>query len=84
MIYYELQWFIPAADLLDSYRHFVRTDQLLPEIYKTQCNSFINYYSRLLKLNDNSVSSDFELSELISELKSTPQTWFLKKAMELE
>jgi hypothetical protein len=47
-------------------------------------NLFINYYSRLLKINDNVKSSGFEISELISELKSASQTWLLKKANELE
>jgi len=82
MIYYELKWFVPAYDLLDAYRHFIRTDKLLPEIYITKANSFINYYFRLLKLNDNP-NNDFEITNLISELKSSSQFWLLKKAQEL-
>ena len=52
MNYYELKWFVPAAELLDAYRHFVKTDKLLPETYILRCNTFINYFSRLLKVND--------------------------------
>lgn len=84
MIYYELEWFVPAAELLDSYRHFVRTDKLLPETYIQRCNSFINFFNRLLKINDNIENKGFEISELISELSTTSQTWLLKKAYELE
>lgn len=84
MIYYELHEFVPAADLLDAYRHFIRTDKLLPEFYITKCNSFIDYYNTLLKMNDNPENNSFEISELISELKSTSQAWLLKKAKELE
>ncbi len=84
MIYYELKWFVPAADLLDAYRHFVRTDKLLPEVYKTSFNSFINYFNRLLKINNNSENYAFEISQLISELKPTSQIWLLNKATELE
>lgn len=84
MIYYELQWFIPSADLLDAYRHFIRTDKLLPEMYITSCNSFIDYYNRLLKLNDNTGDNTFEISQLLSELKSTTQTWLLNKVQEFE
>ena len=84
MIYYELQWVVPAAELLDAYRHFIRTDKLLPKTHITKCNLFINYFNRLLKLNDNSENNTFEISKLISELKQTPQIWLLKKAQELE
>lgn len=84
MIYYELQLLAPAADMLDAYRHFVRTDKLLPEIYITKCNSFINYYNRLLKINDDTGNNSFEISKLISELESTSFIWILKKARELQ
>lgn len=84
MIYYELNWLIPAADMLDAFRHFIRTDKLLPEIYKTQYNSFINYFSRLLKLNDKTGNNIYELNGLISELKSTSQIWLLNKVRDLE
>lgn len=84
MLYYDLHWFVPAADLLDAYRHFIRTDKLLPETHKTQCSAFINYFNRLLKINDNIGNNTLELSKLISELKSTSQEWLLKKALELE
>ena len=84
MIYYELQWFVPAADLLDAYRHFIRKDKLLPEIHSTYINSFIDYFNRLIKLNDKPDDNAFEISELLSELKSTSLTWLMKKAQELK
>ncbi|MBL8008515.1 MAG: hypothetical protein JNJ56_13405 [Ignavibacteria bacterium] len=84
MIYYELHWHVQATDLLDAYRHFINADKLLPEIYITRCNSFINCYNSLLRLNDNKGNCSFELSELITELNSTSQKWLLKKALELE
>lgn len=84
MIYYELQWLIPAADLLDAFRHFIRTDKLLPELYKTSFISFINFFNRLLKIKDGTKNNFLEISVLISELKSTSQIWLLKKAKEIE
>lgn len=84
MIYYELHEFVTAGNLLDAYRHFIRTDKLLPELYITKCNVFIDYYNRLLKINDDPQNNSFEISELISELKSTSLSWLLKKAEELE
>lgn len=84
MIYYELKWHAQATDLLDAYSHFIRTDKLLPEMYIIRCNEFINFYNRLLKLNDNKGNNIFEVTQLISELKSTSQTWILKKAHDLK
>lgn len=83
MIYYELNWLAQATDLLDAYSHFIRTDSLLPEMYIIRCNEFINFYNRLLKINDNKGKNDFEISELISDLRSTSQDWLLKKAQEI-
>ena len=84
MIYYELKWFAQSTDLLDAYSHFIRTDKLLPEMHITKCNEFINYYNRLLKINDNKGKNNFEISELISDLRSTSQDWLLTKALELK
>lgn len=83
MIYYELKWFVQAAELVDSYRHFIRTDKLLPEMYKSQCNTFVNYTGKLLTIINNPVNKSYELEKLIAELKSTNSNWLLRKAMEL-
>lgn len=84
MIYYELNWLVQAAELLDSYVHFVRTNKLLPEMYINKCNSFIGFFSRILKLKNKAGNNSYEISKLISELESTPEKWLLKKAKELE
>ena len=84
MIYYELKWFIPAADLLDAFRHFIKTDKLLPEMYVNQNNAFANFYGRLLKLNNQTGNNSFEIAKLVKELRATSQKWLLKKAMELK
>lgn len=84
MIYYELKWFIPAYDLLDAYKHFIKTDKLLPEMYKSKSNLFIKYYAVLLKINENTEDNKFTISKLISELKLTSQEWFLEKAEEFQ
>jgi hypothetical protein len=83
MIYYELKWFIPASDLLDAYRHFIKTDKLLPEIYISKSNMFIKYYSNLLKINESTGENKFIITKLVSELKLTSQQWLLEKAEEL-
>ena len=83
MICYELKMFISAEEHIDAFRHFIKTDKLLPEMYKTQCTDFINFFNRLLKLNDKNKKSIYEKEKLISELKSAPQTWLLNKTLEI-
>jgi len=68
---------------INAFRHFVKTDKLLPEMYKTQCTDFINFFNRLLKLNDKNKKSIYEKEKLISELKSAPLTWLLNKTLEI-
>jgi len=84
MVYYELEWFVQAAELLDSYVHFVKTNKLLPDMYIDKCNSFISFFSRLLKLKNKAGNNAYEVSKLISDLESTPEKWLLKKAVELK
>ena len=84
MIYYELHWYVQASELLDSFVHFVKANKLLPEMYINKSNSFIGYFSRLLKLNYKTGNDSFEISKLISELEPTSEKWLLKKARELE
>lgn len=84
MIYYELKWIIPSYELLDAYVHFIKTDKLLPEIYMNESNSFIKYYTKLLKIIENTEDNKFDISKLISELKLTSQHWLIKKAEELQ
>ncbi|HMQ68351.1 MAG TPA: hypothetical protein PKA90_05160 [Ignavibacteria bacterium] len=83
MIYFEMNMYVQAFDLLDSYRHFVKTDKLLPEMYRSQCNTFINFFNRLLKIAESNGNDSFELKKLIKELGSTSQLWLLKKAKEI-
>ena len=84
MIYYELKWYTPAFDLLDSYKHFIKTDKLLPEIYKSTSSIFIKYYSKLLKIIESTGDEKFVITKLISELKLTSQQWLLEKAEEFQ
>ncbi len=84
MIFYELKWFAQSTDLLDAFSHFIRTDKLLPEMYIIKCNEFINYYNRLLKLNDNKGKNSLDTAELISELEKTSEAWILKKVQEFK
>jgi len=68
MICYELKMFISAEEHIDAFRHFIKTDKLLPEMYKTQCTDFIHFFNRLLKLNDKNKKSIYEKEKLIDQL----------------
>jgi len=84
MIYYEQKLFVPAAEASDAFARFIRTDKLLPEMYISRTGTFINFYNRLLKLNDSPVKNKYEISGLISELSFTSFTWLIDKANEFD
>lgn len=83
MIYYELKMFQPALDQNEAYRHFANTDKLLPEIYKTQCITFVNYFKRLLHLAESPDSKKIVVQKLIDDLKPTTLQWLKNKADQL-
>jgi len=49
-LYYELGWITEASDLIDSARHFLSNDKVLPEHSKQMSMNFLKFYNRLLKL----------------------------------
>lgn len=49
-VYYELGYFKEARTLLEAFRHFIKENKQLTEIYKKPFNNFIKQYSELLKI----------------------------------
>ena len=52
-LYYELGWLTEAFDLVDSNRHFLSHDKVLPEHSKKMSINFLKFYNKLLKLKSN-------------------------------
>ena len=84
-IYYELNDRISFDYSIDSYRHFIKKNNLSNESRVIVHTKYYNYVSRLFKLKEK--TDKFELSKLkkdITEVKATNKKWLLRKIEELE
>jgi hypothetical protein len=50
MIYYELDSYDSAISLLDTYKHFITRNKLLPEVDRQNHVSFVKYFNEVLSL----------------------------------
>ena len=84
-IYYELGWNVQAADAVDTYRHFLSRDIVMPESQKRRSLNFLKFYNDLLKLKENKKSE--LINKVTAELSGTPNVverdWLLEKLNEL-
>lgn len=85
MIYYELSMSIDAMAVIDSYRHFLSNDTLIPELRKERNYNFIRIVNDLIKSKENrSLKAAYDIEH---EIKITPNTyekeWLQLKTEEL-
>jgi hypothetical protein len=85
MIYYELNLYDTAISLLDSYRHFIARDKMLPEVDKENRLNFAKYYKEILNLK-NGMSNEINLvkSNVQSTNNLVEKEWLLKKIDEIK
>ena len=85
IIFYEQNNFVSALGVIDSYRHFLSNDALIPDIRKERNYNFLKFTNDLIKVKENGVLN--EAFGLEFEIKNTPNTyekeWLLKKTKEL-
>jgi len=84
-IYYELNDRISFDYSIDSFRHFIKKNNLSNESRVIVHTKYCEYVTRLFKLREK--TDHFELSKLkkeITEVKATNKKWLLKKIEELE
>lgn len=86
-VFYELSMYTQARYLADSYRHFNSSmaKNFSSERIESR-NSFLKYYSALLKLKEN--PQENEAGKIVNELKNTDilifnRDWLIEKAREL-
>jgi hypothetical protein len=84
MIYYEQGRNDEAAAVIDSYRHFLSNDTLIPDTRKERNYNFIKFVNDLIKAKE---SASFKAAhDLEYELKNSPNTyereWLSEKAAE--
>jgi len=84
-LYYELGSFIEAFDLVDSNRHFLSHDKVLPEISKKMSMNFLKFYNKLLKLKSNGKPKGGEnlKDELTRANNLYERDWLLEKLDEI-
>lgn len=84
-INYELEYFESAISVIDSYKHFLKNNQLLSENRKILHNNFVAYTLKLIHYRTGSkkVSLSF-LSDRIKKSKNTfDKGWLLEKIKQL-
>lgn len=85
MIYYEQTRYDDVITVIDSYRHFLSNDTLIPEIRKERNYNFIKFINDLIKAKEN--KSAKVIHDLEFDIKNTPNTyekeWLLEKVQEL-
>ena len=85
-VYYEMNNFEPAISLLDSYKHFLKSDRTITEFYKKVNSDFLKYYTKLLKvkMGEKGSTAD-ELKRLVlSSDDFSNKDWINKKIDELK
>lgn len=85
-VYYELGHFDTLMAHLDSFRHFLTNDKLMPEDRKTVYANFIRYARQLANLRNREDGSDlFNLRKKVNEeITMHNKEWILSKIDELE
>jgi hypothetical protein len=84
-IYYEMNLIEPAYELIDSYRHFLKTNASLSKRRKDSVLNFIKFTNLLLKMKngDNSISHDLLKKDIAETAWITNKEWLLEKFDEL-
>ncbi len=80
-IYYEMNLIEPAYELIDTYRHFLKTNTSLSKRRKDSVLNFIRFTNLLIKIKngDNSVSYDQLKKDIAETGWITNKEWLLEK-----
>src|SRR4030095_11032438 len=84
--FYEMEDYESLITQADTFRHFLKRDKTVRDIYREQSISFLNYTIKLAKLKSNINDEIYEIHKSIQEdLKVDPlqKLWLMKKAEEL-
>ncbi len=78
---YELNYEDSLVDALESFRHFLNNNKLIPDIKKLPFSNFYKYLNRILSVKNKKSKSEFDLlrSEILKEKNLINESWLLKK-----
>jgi hypothetical protein len=87
-IYYDTNQFDTFFALIDTYKHYLKYEKIIPKRTKELHSAFLNYVSKLAKMKSSGVNDDlFELRKELNENKKIDfrhRLWLIEKAGELE
>ena len=85
LTYYEKGEFLALDSLLDSFKIYLRRNQVISKNLKREYNNFLNFIRKLTNLNINDGRSIYSLKKKILETNAvTSKKWLLEKITELE
>lgn len=84
MIYYELNAYDSALSLLDTYRHYIARDRLLPKVDKDNRMEFAKYFKEIINLKTGmNAEINTVRKNILSVVNIVEKEWFLEKIDEL-
>ena len=85
-IYYETGADESALNLIDTYKHFLNTSELIPHDLKIKTKNFLKYYEQLIKIKEKSSKINIEL--LIDNINKTKEisyrSWLLEQSKKIK
>ncbi|MBV6477788.1 MAG: hypothetical protein HGGPFJEG_00532 [Ignavibacteria bacterium] len=84
-INYELEYFESAISIIDTYKHFLKNNQLISESRKELHKNFISYSQKLIKLRTDATKSGiiFFREKLLNASNVFDKNWLLEKNGEI-
>lgn len=79
MIYFEMERYVEALDVADTYRKFLSRDNLLPMAQRERNSNFLKYYNSLLKFSGNKEALSKVHAEISSTFNINERQWLLEK-----
>lgn len=79
MIYFEMERFVEALDVADTYRKFLSRDNLLPMAQRERNSNFLKYYNSLLKFSGSKEALSKVHTEVSSTFNINERQWLLEK-----
>lgn len=85
LIYFELNIFETAYSLIDTYRHFLHNNSLIPASLQKRYLNFLNYINRLINIKSGSRKTSLERLKLdVLNNETEYKKWLISKIEELE
>jgi hypothetical protein len=86
MVYYDKNDLEPIFSLVDAYRHYIHSNELIPDDLRIRYSNFINFISRLANIKSGSgrVSLIYKLKLEVQSATTEYKQWLIKRIEEIE